>query len=207
MDEDVARIGLAVRQASITKPEILEAFSRINRRYFMPDAVSDIPADHPYSLGEGQTATAPSIIAAVLDYLDVDRRDKVLEIGTGSGYQAALLSQNVRRLYTLDIIRAFHLSAQERFQQLGLSNIVAMSGDGRQGWREQKPFDRIVVNAAVEHIPSLWLEHLKPSGFVLLPVIEGARQMLSRVYPTQSVPQIEPLLEVHFPLLIKGESS
>ena len=206
MDEDAARIGLAIRQAGITNPEILSAFSIINRRAFMPEELISCSATQAYQLGQSQIATAPSIVAMALDYLDVDRRDKVLEIGTGSGYQSALLAQIVRRLYTLDIIRPFHLSAQTTFKNLGLSNIVAMCGDGLRGWPEQKPFDRIIVNAAYEHIPSIWLEHLKPDGFLVMPIIDGKRQMLSRIYPNHSTPHIEPLREVDFPVLIHHES-
>ncbi|MGC6472018.1 MAG: protein-L-isoaspartate O-methyltransferase family protein [Parvibaculales bacterium] len=206
MDEDVARIGLAVRQAGITKTDILEVFSRINRRVFMPETLHDLPADRAYQLGQGQIATTPSLIAFVLDQLDVDLRDKVLEIGTGSGYQSALLSGIIRRLYTLEIMRPFHLSAQQRFKELGLSNIVAMTGDGLQGWPEQSPFDRIVANAASNRIPELWLAHLKPGGFLLMPLIDGGRQMLSRIYPTDTEPHVEPLLEVNFPVLIQHES-
>ncbi|MGC6511432.1 MAG: protein-L-isoaspartate O-methyltransferase family protein [Parvibaculales bacterium] len=207
MDEDIARIGLAVRRAGVNKAEILQAFSTIDRRVFMPESEDDLPADQAYDLGQAQTATAPTTIACIMDHLDVDRHDKVLEIGTGSGYQAALLSCLVRRLYTLDIMRAFHLSAQARFKNLGLSNIVAMSGDGLNGWPEQAPFDRVVVNAAARNVPALWLQHLKPSGFLLMPLLQNGRQMMSKVFPTDSAPYIEPLVEVDFPVLIQHESS
>ncbi len=205
MDEETARLGLAIRQAGITNPQILNAFSAIARRDFLVEKTINTEHDNA-ALGLGQVASTPFILATMIDYLDVDGDDKVLEIGTGSGYQTALLAMIVQRIFSLEIIRPFYLAAQKRFKALGLSNIVAMSGDGLKGWPAQKPFDRIIVNGACQTIAPIWLNHLKPDGFILMPLVDGNKQHLVRVFHIDKKPYIETINEINFPSLIMNES-
>jgi protein-L-isoaspartate(D-aspartate) O-methyltransferase len=126
--------------------------------------------NRPLSIGHGQTISQPYIVALMTDLVDVDEQDIVLEIGTGSGYQAAILSELVKKVYSIEIVEALGLSAGRRLQKLGYNNVETRIGDGYYGWSEQGPFDAIVVTAASSHIPPPLVQQIKPGGIMLIPV-------------------------------------
>ena len=126
--------------------------------------------NRPLPIGHGQTISQPYIVALMTDLVDLDGQDTVLEIGTGSGYQAAILSALVKKVYTIEIVEALGLSAGKRLQKLGYNNVETRIGDGYYGWPEQGPFDAIVVTAASSHIPPPLVQQIKPGGIMLIPV-------------------------------------
>ena len=148
------RLIMRLRRAGISDINVLSAIERIPREAFVPDSFQDQAyEDRTLPIGHGQTLSQPRVVALMTQALEIDRRIKVLEIGTGSGYQAAVLSRLCRRLYTIERHRELQRAAERRFQELRLHNITARLGDGAKGWPEQAPFARIMVTAAAAGIP------------------------------------------------------
>ncbi len=177
------RLIMELRRVGITDTAVLSAIERIPREAFVPDSFQDQAyEDRTLPIGQGQTLSRPRVVALMTQALDTDRRMKVLEVGTGSGYQAAVLSRLCRRLYTIERHRELQRTAERRFQALRLHNITARLGDGAKGWPEQAPFDRIMVTAAVEEVPAALLDQLAPGGIMVVPVgRQGRDQALLRV--------------------------
>lgn len=152
-------------------PRILDALREVPRHKFVPDRVCPYAYDNrPLAIGNGQTISQPYIVAVMTELLDLDEDDVVLEVGTGSGYQAAVLSQLVKQVYTLEIIPELGEQAAARLRELGYDNVETRIGDGHQGWPEHAPYDAIIVTAAAEQIPPALLEQLKPGGRMIIPV-------------------------------------
>ncbi len=152
-------------------PEVLRIMGTVPRHEFVPDGVrQDAYADRPLPIGYGQTISQPLIVALMTDLLEVGPNDVVLEIGTGSGYQAAVLASLVRQVYTIEIIPGLAASAADRLQRLGYTNIAVRQGDGYYGWEDAAPFDAIIVTAAADHIPPPLLRQLRPGGRMVIPV-------------------------------------
>ena len=156
----VTTIEAHAKQASTTlgrnyiAPEVLKAVSAVPRHEFVPDRLrGDAYADQPLPIGYGQTISQPFIVALMTDLARVGSDDAVLEVGTGSGYQAAVLAHLARRVYTIEIVPGLADSAATRLQRLGYSNVAARTGDGYYGWEEAAPFDSIIVTAAASQIP------------------------------------------------------
>ncbi len=164
--ETSARLGTTPQ---VTR--VLDSMRRVPRHLFVP-----VPARHlayaqrPLPIGHGQTISQPYMVAVMTALLAVDADDRVLEIGTGSGYQTAILAELVQRVYSIEIISELALSAQERLHRLGYTNVEVRVGDGYYGWAEQAPYDAIIVTAAATHIPPPLLQQLKPGGRLVLPV-------------------------------------
>ena len=153
----------------------------------------------------GQTISQPAVVAIMTETLEVGPRDKVLEIGTGSGYQAAILSRLARRVYTVERHPQLARLAQERLRALGCDNVSARIGDGARGWPEQAPFDRIMVTAAAEDLPAALYEQLRPGGIMVLPVGRSdAAQTLLKVIKRESGPEYIELGDVRFVPLLEG---
>lgn len=152
-------------------PEVLAAMGQVPRDEFVPeDLRREAFANHPLPIGAGQTISQPFIVALMTDLLEPRPQDRVLEVGTGSGYQAAILSQLVRSVYSVEIVPALAESAARRLERLGYGNVAARRGDGYLGWAEHAPYDGIVVTAAAPYVPPALVEQLRPGGRLVIPV-------------------------------------
>jgi protein-L-isoaspartate(D-aspartate) O-methyltransferase len=151
--------------------QVLHAMRTVPRHEFVQPSLRSVAyANRPLPIGYGQTISQPYMVAVMTDLLNVHRDDVVLEVGTGSGYQAAILAQLGQHVYTIEIIPELAEEAQERLQRLGYTNISTRVGDGYYGWEEQAPFDAIMVTAAASHLPPPLLRQLKPGGRMVIPV-------------------------------------
>jgi len=152
-------------------PRLREVLERVPRHEFVPDAVrARAYENRPLPIGHGQTISQPYIVALMTQLLALDGGSRVLEVGTGSGYQAAVLADLVEAVFTIEIIRALGESALARLERLGYDNVSVRIGDGYYGWREHAPFDAIVVTAAASHVPPPLIEQLAPGGRMVIPV-------------------------------------
>ena len=152
-------------------PRVLDVMGVLPRHEFVPENLQeDSYKDRPLPIGYGQTISQPLIVALMTDILNVDRTGVVLEVGTGSGYQAAVAAELVGRVYTIEIIPNLAHSAADRLRRLGYTNVTVRVGDGYFGWPEAAPFDGIIVTAAAAHIPPPLLQQLKPGGRMVIPV-------------------------------------
>lgn len=155
----------------VLEPKVMSAIGRVPRHEFVPEEmVQNAYRNNPLPIGHGQTISQPYIVAIMTDLLKLEPDHKVLEIGTGSGYQAAILAELVAQVYTIEIIEPLAKESSSRLQRLGYSNISTRIGDGYYGWKEHAPFDAIIVTAAASHIPHDLIEQLKPGGRMMIPV-------------------------------------
>lgn len=165
------RMIMNLRRAGLTDGDVLNAIERIPRELFVLDHFHDQAyEDQALPISHGQTISQPQIVAMMTEALAVKKNHKVLEIGTGSGYQAAVLSKLCRRLYTIERYKSLLAEAEQRFQHLRLHNITSRCSDGARGWREQAPFDRIIVTAAAAEIPQELADQLAVGGIMVIPV-------------------------------------
>lgn len=152
---------------------VIEALRQVPRHAFVPQQIQyGAYANHPLPIGHGQTISQPYIVALMTDLIQPRPEDVVLEVGTGSGYQAAVLAKLVKRVYTLEIVAALAREAGERLRRLGYDNVEVREGNGRLGWPEHAPYDAILVAAAATRIPPALIEQLKPGGILVIPVGE-----------------------------------
>ncbi len=152
-------------------PEVMEAMRLVARQEFVPPILTTMAYENfPLPIGNGQTISQPFIVALMTDLLCPEKGDVILEVGAGSGYQAAILSRLVQQVYTLEIIPALAERATEVLQRLGYENVEVRQGDGYNGWPEQAPFDGIIVTAAASHVPPALQEQLKPGGRLIIPI-------------------------------------
>jgi protein-L-isoaspartate(D-aspartate) O-methyltransferase len=200
------RLVMELRQAGIADTAVLSAIERIPREVFVPETFQDRAyEDTALPIGHGQTLSRPRVVARMTEALAAGPRSKVLEIGTGSGYQAAVLSRLCRRVYTIERYRPLLLKAEARFAALRLSNITSRVGDGFKGWREQAPFERIIVTAAALDVPGDLADQLAEGGVMVLPVgRQGRDQNLLRLIRTADGLVEEPLGDVRFVPLLDG---
>ncbi len=196
----------ALRSKGVTDARTLTAMERIDRALFVRGLFAErVYEDMPLPIACGQTISQPSIVGIMTQALQVSPRDKVLEVGTGSGYQAAILSQLARRVYTVDRYRRLVTEARAVFDSLGITNITAFTADGSHGLPEQAPFDRIIVTAAAEDPPGPLLAQLRIGGIMVLPVGQSdAVQSLIRVTRHETGFDYEELRPVRFVPLPEG---
>ncbi|MGQ9457873.1 MAG: protein-L-isoaspartate(D-aspartate) O-methyltransferase [Anaerolineae bacterium] len=160
-----------LRLRDIRDEDVLRVMEKVPRHEFVPpEYVNQAYADHPLPIGYGQTISQPYIVALMTQLLRLKRGDKVLEIGTGSGYQAAILAELTDEVYTVEIIPQLAQAAEERLRRLGYTNVHVLNADGYYGWKEHAPYDCIIVTCAPDHIPPPLLEQLKDGGRLVIPV-------------------------------------
>lgn len=196
----------ALRSRGVTDKRVLGAMEEIDRGPFVRGLFAQRAyEDMPLPIACGQTISQPSVVGLMTQALNVSPRDKVLEIGTGSGYQAAILAKLARRVYTIDRHRRLVHEARAIFDELDLHTITAITGDGSYGLPDQAPFDRIIVTAAAEDPPGPLLAQLKVGGIMVLPVGQSdAVQSLIRVHKTESGLEYDELRDVRFVPLLEG---
>ena len=204
--EEKMQFLYAIRSRGITDSRVLNAMEKIDRRKFLKGVFEEKAyQDIPLPIACGQTISQPSIVAQMTQSLNVTPRCKVLEIGTGSGYQAAILSRLARRVYTLERHLELIIQAQNIFDNLNLSNITAMRSDGSRGLPAQAPFDRILLTAAAEDPPAPLLEQLKVNGIMVLPVGQSdSVQTMIKITKTEKGLSYHEMGEVRFVPLIEG---
>ena len=205
----IADLILRLRRAGITDQRIVAAIESVPRDVFVPaESRADAYADPARPIDCGQTISAPVIVGTMTAALEVGERDRILEIGTGTGYQTAILSRLCRRVYTIDRFRTLVAAAESRFKTLRLANITTLVGDGTKGWPEQAPFDRIIVTAAGEEVPEALLRQLRVGGAMVIPVgpQEGIQKLL-RVERTETGVERTELADVRFVPLIPGKAA
>ena len=160
-----------VERRGITTERVLEAMRQVPRHAFVPPPQADHAyEDRPLPIGYGQTISQPYIVAYMTELVQPDSTDRVLEVGTGSGYQAAVLAEIVDQVYTVEIIPELAETAGQRLDRLGYDNVAVKNADGYYGWEEHAPYDAIVVTAAAEHVPPPLIEQLKDGGRMVIPV-------------------------------------
>lgn len=196
----------ALRSQGVTDARVLQAMESIDRQVFLKGIFSERAyEDTPLPIACGQTISQPSVVGLMTQALQITPRDKVLEIGTGSGYQAAILAKLARRVYTIDRHRRLVREARAVFEALDLHTITAITDDGSHGLPDQAPFDRIIVTAAAEDPPGPLLAQLKIGGIMVVPVGQSdAVQSLIRVRKTESGLDYDELRSVRFVPLLEG---
>jgi protein-L-isoaspartate(D-aspartate) O-methyltransferase len=206
--QDQIGLIMQLRRRGIRDNAVLRAIERVSRELFVDEAF----ADHAYQdialpIDCGQTISQPYVVALMTEKLELDGRHKVLEIGTGSGYQAAVLSHLCRRVYTVERWRELQKAAERRFARLGITNVTTIIGDGWLGWPPQAPFDRIIVTAAATEPPPALLEQLKLGGRMIIPLGETRdTQMLVAIDKTDAGASQTELLPVRFVPLVHGRA-
>ena len=160
-----------LRARGITDRAVLKAMGKVERHEFVPANARHLAyADHPLPIGKGQTISQPFVVALMTQAIEPRAGQKVLEIGTGSGYQAAVLAEIVGEVYTIEIVPELAEEARQRLERLGYANVHVKAGDGFYGWPEAAPFDSIIVTAATERVPKRLMEQLKEGGMMVLPL-------------------------------------
>ncbi len=196
----------ALRSKGVTDTRVLTAMEQVDRADYVKGTFADRAYDDmPLPIACGQTISQPSVVGLMTQALQITPRDKVLEIGTGSGYQAAILSKLARRVYTVDRYRRLVQAARAVFEANDITNITAFTADGSHGFAEQAPFDRILLTAAAEDPPGPLLAQLRVGGIMVLPVGQSdAVQSLIRVTRTESGLEYDELRAVRFVPLLEG---
>jgi protein-L-isoaspartate(D-aspartate) O-methyltransferase len=205
-EENRAKLILSLRAGGVTDPKVLDAIEKTPRDLFVPELFQQRSwEDSALPIACGQTISQPLIVGMMTQALELKPRHRVLEIGTGSGYQTAVLARLARLVYTIERYRTLLGEAEARLKQLDLTNIVTLYGDGNEGWAEQAPFDRIMVTAAAPEEPRKLLSQLKPNGILVAPVGRGAVQSLRRyVGDGEGAFVKQELGDVRFVPLLKG---
>ena len=164
-------VSLQIRLRGVSDKKVLNAMSQVPRHRFVPEElVSQAYADHPLPIGQGQTISQPYIVALMTEKLKLKGDERILEIGTGSGYQAAILAKVAKEVYTIEIKEKLYKKAENLLRSLGFSKIKTRHGDGYFGWPEAAPFDCIMITASIDHIPPPLLKQLKDGGRLILPL-------------------------------------
>jgi protein-L-isoaspartate(D-aspartate) O-methyltransferase len=205
----IADLILRLRRAGVTDQRVVSVIESVPREMFVPaESQAGAYAERALPIDCGQTISAPVIVGMMTQALDIQDRERVLEVGTGSGYQTAILAKLARRVYTIDRFRTLVQAAESRFRTLRLSNITTLVGDGLKGWPEQAPFDRIIVTAAGEEVPDALLKQVRVGGVIVIPVgpVDGIQKLL-RLERTEAGFDEKELADVRFVPLIPGKAA
>ncbi len=194
-----------IKDRGVKGERVLSAMLKVERHRFVPkEYQSKAYSDQPLPIGEGQTISQPYIVALMTELLDLKGDEKVLEIGTGSGYQAAILAELVREVYTIEIIESLAASAKNLLLELGYRNIQVKAGDGYLGWPEAAPFDAILVTCAPDHIPKPLLEQLKEGGRLVLPVGTHSQELKKVVKRSGKIETTDVIPVIFVPMTGEG---
>ena len=206
MQESKAFLILKLRQFGISDKEILACIETIDRSDFVSESFLDrCLEDIPLPIDCGQTISQPSLVAFMTQQLEIPQRSKVLEIGTGSGYQTAILAKLSSRVYSIERYKTLADMAKKRLEKLNISNVTILLNDGFFGYAPQAPFDRIILTAAVEEIPSLVISQLKVGGIMIVPVgLPNQKQSLLKVIKNEKGLDITELMSVRFVQMKEG---
>ena len=206
MNESKALLMLKLRQNGVSNPEILKSIETIDRSSFISKSfLNRSLEDIPLPIECGQTISQPSLVAFMIQQLEIPYRSKVLEIGTGSGYQTAILSRLSSRVYSIERYKKLVDMAKIRLANLNISNVIILLMDGFFGYSLQAPFDRIILTAAVEEIPNLLISQLKVGGIMIIPVgLSNQKQSLLKVIKTEKGLDIKELMSVRFVQMKEG---
>ena len=205
LDVRKIRLTLELRESGITNTDVLSAIEKIPRDIFIPNTFKNQAYENiALPIGHEQTISQPYIVALMTQSLCLKKNHKILELGTGSGYQSVILSLLVRRVYTIERIRNLLVKAEKIFKDLKLTNIVTKHGDGNLGWKEQIPFDRIIFTAATQTIPKTIFHHLKDEGVLIAPIINQSKQTLIKYTKKDNKIFKEEISEVLFVPNIEG---
>ena len=181
LDVRKIRLILELRESGISNSDVLSALELIPREKFIPENYRNQAYENiALPIGENQTISQPYVVAKMTELLEVKNNHKVLEIGTGSGYQCAILSKLARRIYTIERIKSLHEKSRKIFDELQITNIVSKYDDGNNGWIEQIPFDRIIFTAATKNITNKIFSHIEDDGIIVCPIIRDNRQVIIR---------------------------
>jgi protein-L-isoaspartate(D-aspartate) O-methyltransferase len=201
-DERRQMVEVQVRARGVRDPRVLEAMARVPRHLFVPEMERAYAyADEPLPIGSGQTISQPYIVAYMTEALRLTGDEKVLEVGTGSGYQTAVLAELAREVLTIEVIDSLSQAAKARLEQAGYGNIRFRVGDGSAGWPEEAPFDAIMVTAAAARIPEALEAQLRPGGRMIIPVGTDLQELFL-VRRGRKGPQRERLIGVRFVPLV-----
>ena len=206
MNESKALLMLKLRQNGVSNPEVLKSIETIDRSSFISKSfLNRSLEDIPLPIECGQTISQPSLVAFMIQQLEIPYRSKVLEIGTGSGYQTAILSRLSSRVYSIERYKKLVDMAKLRLAKLNISNVIILLMDGFYGYSLQAPFDRIILTAAVEEIPNLLINQLKVGGIMIIPVgLSNQKQSLLKVVKTEKGLDIKELMSVRFVQMKEG---
>ena len=181
LDVRKIRLILELRESGITNSNVLSALEVIPREKFIPETYRNQAYENiALPIGDNQTISQPYVVAKMTELLEIKNTHKVLEIGTGSGYQCAILSKLARRVYTIERIKNLHDKSLQIFQELNLTNIVSKYDDGNNGWVEQIPFDRIIFTAATSNISNKIFSQIKENGIIVCPIINNDSQVIMK---------------------------
>jgi len=200
---------LSLRRRGISDQAVLRAMDEVPRGYFVTSEFTDCAyADQALPIACGQTISQPYVVAYMTEQLEVEPQDRVLEIGTGSGYQAAILSRLAREVTSIERYRTLARSARERLKTLGYANVTVIVGDGFAGAPERAPFDRIIITAAAEEIPDTLLDQVAAGGKMVLPLgpRDGLQHIVKLVKTADGKPTRRDLIAVRFVPLLRGQA-
>jgi len=195
--ENMVRTQIVSR--GVTDKAVIEAMRKVERHLFVPEVyIQQAYGDHPLPIGYGQTISQPYIVAFMTEILKLDKSSKVLEVGTGSGYQAAILAEICDSVYTVEIVQELGNRAKQLFEELGYSNIKVKIGDGYEGWAKYSPYDAIIVTCAPTHVPEPLEDQLKEGGRMIIPVGERYIQELVLLTKKNDTLRHSSVLDVRF---------
>lgn len=196
-----------IKHRGVEDKKVLQAMMKVPRHLFVPERLrAQAYEDHPLDIGWGQTISQPYIVAYMTEYLALKQQDRVLEIGTGSGYQAAILAELVKEVYTIEIVPQLAEQSRQRLKDLGYTNVYVKEGDGYLGWKEHAPYDAILLTAAPPQIPEALLAQLSEGGQLIAPVGDFYQELVSVTKTVQGFVQ-QTLLPVRFVPMIKGPTT
>jgi len=205
LDVRKIRLTLELRESGISDTHVLSAIEKTPREIFIPDNFRNQSYENiALPIGDNQTISQPYIVALMTQSLELQKKHKVLEIGTGSGYQSSILSLLARRVYTIERIKSLVVKAETNFKELKLTNIVTKHADGNLGWKEQIPFDRIIFTAAINEISNNFFDHIDDNGIIVAPIVSSSKQILKKFTKKNDAILTEVLAEVLFVPNLKG---